>query len=166
MDLDIKRAFVHRTYGDIGSVTMTGNAKIALDGKDLPDASVAYLMNFALQSLQDAYAGAKTDDEAKANWAKKLKTLVEGTVGIRTGGSGVDALTKLMRSVAREIVRAKMAEANKPYKEFTAKTADEQNIVLDKVIEGNREVIEAEARKRMNAKTKLKDSVDLGDLGL
>lgn len=163
---EFTRSFIHRTFGDIGSVEVTGEATVALDGKALPDTSVQYLMNFALQSLQDAYAGAKDATEAGANWQKKLDALIEGTVGVRSGGGGVDAMTKLCRAVAREILRSKMALAGKPYKDFTAKDADEQNAVLDKIINANRDTIEAEAKKRLAAKSKLADSVDLGDLGL
>ena len=77
---DVKRGFTHRTFGEIGAVDMTAEvAKVTVNGTELPETSVEYLLHFALQSLQDAYAGAKNPTEAAAAFDKKLKALCEGT---------------------------------------------------------------------------------------
>ena len=77
-----------------------------LDGKVLPRVSIEYLMNFSLQSLQDAYAGADSMDEAQANWTKKYNALVEGTIGQRSS-DGVDEETRVARKVVLAALIAK-----------------------------------------------------------
>lgn len=75
--------------GRIGAVTLEANiTDVSVDGKSLPAASIEYLLNFSLQSLQDAYAGAESLTEATASWEKKLSALLEGTIGVR-GESGM-----------------------------------------------------------------------------
>ena len=59
-----------------------------LDGTELPQASADYLANFALQSLQDAYAGASSLDDATKRWEAKRTALLDGTIGARSGGGG------------------------------------------------------------------------------
>ena len=82
--MQITRTFTHRAYGPIATATLAhGNVGWTLDGKPLPQASVEYLLGFALQSLQDAYAGAKSPETAKAAYAAKHNRLIEGTVGAR-----------------------------------------------------------------------------------
>lgn len=104
---NIARAFDHKTHGRIGLVEMEANVtSIKIGDKVLPDTSVEYLLTFALQNLQDAYAGADSADDAKARWGKKLDRLIEGTIGVREAGDGASALTKAIRSVIGESLRA------------------------------------------------------------
>ena len=92
----INRTYNHREFGEIGKVTLTiPDGDWNLGGTVLPESSVEHLATFALQTLQDAYAGAKDETEAKANWVKKLTRLMEGTLGTR-GGEGLNDI----RSVA------------------------------------------------------------------
>ena len=99
------REFNHRTFGAIGRVVLEADVKVMkLNGQPIPDASVEYLLYFALQSLQDAYAGAKTEAEAKGAFGTKLDKLIAGTIGTRVGGAGVSEETR----VARQITRAKL----------------------------------------------------------
>lgn len=100
------REFNHRTFGQIGRVVLEADVKVMkLNGLPIPDASVEYLLNFALQSLQDAYAGAKTEAEATGAFGTKLDRLIAGTIGVRLGGgASVSEETR----VARQITRAKL----------------------------------------------------------
>jgi hypothetical protein len=91
--MKIERTFVARATtkrnwsGDIGRIEMeTDCAKISLNGKAIPPASVEYLLNFALQAFQDAYAGAESLAEAQGNFAKKIDAVVAGTLGMRGAG--------------------------------------------------------------------------------
>ncbi len=119
MEYNVKRAFEHKTHGQIGAVHLVADvAKVAIDGKELPGKSVEYLLNFALQSLQDAYAGAKNEAEAKAMFAKRLENVIAGTIGQRVGGGGQSEETRVTLSVVRAILKAKLtAEAYAQYKD-------------------------------------------------
>ncbi len=162
----INRSFAKR--GDngfhIGEVRLeAGIGEMQLNGKTLPANSVEYLLTFALQSLQDAYAGADNEEEAKARFDKKLNAVIEGTIGVRSGGGGLTEMQKVSRQVAREMIRAAYAKAGKAYGDFTSLSAGEQNAKLDAVVDKHREVVEAEAKKRIAAKGKVAD-IDLGDI--
>lgn len=104
----INREFNHRTFGKIGAAQLTidapakGKIVATLDGKELGDDSIEYLLNFALQSLQDAYAGAKTETDATVAFDKKRAAIIEGTVGMRGGGAGEEAHMPYVRQVIRK----------------------------------------------------------------
>lgn len=86
--MKIKRVYEHKDFGLIGSVELTvPETGWTIDGEELSPESVRHLATFALQSLQDAYAGAKTEADAKGNWAKKLDRITDGTIGTREGGA-------------------------------------------------------------------------------
>lgn len=107
--IETVREFNHRTFGSVGRAVLSAKvAEVTLNGKALPIGSVEYLLNFALQSLQDAYAGAKTEAEAKGAFDTKLDRIIAGTVGVRMGGGGVSEETKVARQVVREILRKKL----------------------------------------------------------
>lgn len=99
--------------GRIGSCELAlvspskGNVEFHLDGQVLPDQSVLYLMTFSLQSLQDAYAGAASLDEATANWEKKRDALINGTIGAR-GEGGLSDTERAEIYVAENAIRAKI----------------------------------------------------------
>jgi len=151
--VEFKRDFAHRTYGAIGSVelaAMVGDIK--LDGQVLPDTSVEYLLNFALQSLQDAYAGAKDAKEAQALWAKKRDALIAGTIGVRTGGAGVDEATAVARIIVRQYAKAKLGAKSKEWAKFTGLSDADQNAKLDEWHKANEaafaDAIKAELKRR------------------
>lgn len=107
----INRNYSHKRFGEVGSAEFVApDGTFFLDGSVLPDASVRHLLTFALQTLQDAYAGAENADEAIAAFLKKREKLLDGTLGERTG-TGVDAFTAVMRQVVRPIVKAKLGGA-------------------------------------------------------
>jgi len=155
MEYNVKREFAHKTHGQIGQVHLTADVtKVTIAGKEIPSKSVEYLLNFALQSLQDAYAGAKNEGEARGMFEKKLAALVEGTIGLRTGTS-VSEETRVAISVTRAILKANLtAEAFAKYK-------DDDDAVLA-AFEKNRDKVQphvdariAELRKERERKAKL-----------
>lgn len=107
--IETVREFNHRTFGHVGRAVLSAKVvDVTLNGKTLPIGSVEYLLNFALQSLQDAYAGAKNEAEAKGAFDTKLDRIIGGTVGVRMGGGGVSEETKVIRQVVREILRKRL----------------------------------------------------------
>lgn len=119
------------------------NTKFLVNGNELPEVSAQYLMNFALQSLQDAYAGAKDLAEAQANFQKKLDALLEGSIGIREGG-GVSEEIRIRRQFVMDAVRAAARKKEgKPWKEtekkaeYDALSDEEINAKLDYAFEKN-----------------------------
>lgn len=165
--INVTREFAHRTHGAIGKVVMTGEAAFKIDGKDLPDTSVEYLVNFALQSLQDAYAGSANQAEAQAAFAAKLKNIVDGTIGQRSSGGGVSEFTKVARSIVK-----KLLAGNDTGKAKLATFADmkdaEVNAALDEIYEKNSAKLEAavkaEVKRREDerkAKAKLTNSLEI-----
>lgn len=167
VEYNVARDFAHKQHGAIGSVKLSATVgSVELDGKALPDRSIEYLLTFALQSLQDAYAGADNAEDAQAKFDKKLESIVQGTIGVRTGGGGLTEMQKVSRAVAREMIRAAYAKAGKAYGDFTSLSTADQNEKLDSVVDKHREVVEAEAKKRIAAKSKIADAVDLDGLGI
>lgn len=110
----INRNYAHRTHGQIGSVTFEyPKGAFKLDGKELPEASVAHLMTFALQTLQDAYAGADDLAECIGAFEGKRDKLLAGTLGTRTGGTGIDERTYVIRLIVRTSLKAKLNAGGK-----------------------------------------------------
>lgn len=141
MTLVIERNFSRRgeNGGTISNVRLVADVtKVTLDGQELPDASVEYLLMFALQSLQDAYAGAKTLDEAKSMFAKKYDKLIEGKIGIRESGESISDEVRIGRKIMRQIIREKSPEQ---YKKLREMDEDAQIAALDKNIAKNAEHI-------------------------
>lgn len=100
--------------GRVGHTELVADGKKwTLDGKELPAESITYLMNFALQSLQDAYAGAESLSDAKARWQAKYDALVDGTVGMRGSGGGVSDETTAQRYVMKRAYFAQVDDAKK-----------------------------------------------------
>jgi hypothetical protein len=130
--MDYARTFTHRTFGPVGSVTFTvPKGKYAINGNELPESSVAHLMTFALQTLQDAYAGAKSTDEALGAFNGKLDKLLNGTIGTRGSGDGADERTRVARSVVMSAAKAKFGAKSPEWATFTGLPDDEQTAKLD-----------------------------------
>jgi hypothetical protein len=106
VNFTIPRAYAHRTHGDIGSVTLVApGGDYTLNGNVLPGKSVEHLLTFALQTLQDAYAGADNAADAVAAFTAKLDRLISGEIGVRQAGSGVSAMTSAIRQALRPFVK-------------------------------------------------------------
>ena len=149
MAYTINRSFAHRNYGAIGEVTLVADkGKFTLNGTELPDASVQHLLTFALQTLQDAYAGAKDADEAQGAFNGKLDKLLGGTIGTRAVGGGVSEEVAVARSIVRAAVKAKFGSKSPEWATFTGLADDEQNAKLDDWFAAN----EAAFRPAVDAK--------------
>lgn len=128
----ITRNYTHRTFGAIGSVEFAyPKGKFTLNGTELPEASVVHLMTFALQTLQDAYAGAKDQAEAEGAFGTKLDKLLTGTIGTRGGGDGVDERTRVARSVTMAAAKARFGAKSPEWATFTGLSDAEQAEKLD-----------------------------------
>lgn len=163
--MEVTRTFTHRTYGNIGSVELVApKGKWTLDGKELPEQSVDHLLHFALQTLQDAYAGSKTADEAKGAFDGKYDKLVNGTIGTRGGGEGATLETIVARSIMKVAAMAGLSEADR--KTFDEMDASAQNAKLDEWLVDNQPALQsaiddevAERKAKAARKAALKGSV-------
>ncbi len=144
----VDRTYKHREHGDIGSVQLiVEDGKWTINGNELPTASVHYLANFALQSFQDAYAGAKSQDEAIGAFNKKVDAVVNGTVGLRTGG--VSDVHKVMRTLARKVLRRDLTKVE--FKTFNNLETADQNSTLDTMIKDKEATYKTAADKYIKA---------------
>jgi hypothetical protein len=149
-NMTIARAFDHKTFGRIGIVNLEAEVgAVKIDGKELPATSVEYLLTFALQNLQDAYAGAESAVDAQARFGKKLDRLIEGTIGVRASGDGASAETKAIRAVIGDMLRAA-----KQWKEVIGKLdEDKRDEALDAIFakqpEAKQAAIRVKAQERM-----------------
>ncbi len=151
-----KRATEKSTWnGRIGatelvmSISPDGNIVASLDGNILPDASVTYLLNFSLQSLQDAYAGAESMDEATGNWGKKRDALIAGEIGIRSG-EGVSTFQSVARQIMRALLKKNAGPKSSDWVAFTAKSDADQNKVLDEKFKANKAKLEPVVNERVS----------------
>lgn len=145
--MQVVRNFVKRETeksnwsGDIGRIVLETDATvIKLNGKPVPLGSMEYLLTFALQAFQDAYAGAQNLEDATAAFDKKVAACIEGTIGVRTGG--VDEATKVARSVVRTILA----------KSWTKEQMDEvTDARLDEIFEKNKAKLQAAVDEQVEA---------------
>lgn len=124
-----------------------GELSATLNGKPLGEAMLQYLLNFSLQSMQDAYAGAASLTEATSWFEKKLDAIQNGTIGSR-GGSGVSEETIVQRLVARAayLASAKVSDSDK---EAFKKLDDEKaNELIDGIFAKNAEKLSAAVEKK------------------
>lgn len=147
---NIARAFDHKTHGRIGLVEVVAEVgSITIGGKKLPDTSVEYLLNFAMQNLQDAYAGADSAADAVGRFQKKLDRLLEGTIGTREAGDGASAETRAIRGVIGDMLRG----AGKWKEVIGALDEDKREAALDEIFakqpEAKQTAIRTTAQERM-----------------
>ncbi|TRC91148.1 hypothetical protein FJV80_04295 [Mesorhizobium sp. WSM4310] len=147
--MQVTRTFSHREFGNLGEATLAvEKGKWMLDGQALPDTSVEYLMGFALQSLQDAYAGAKNQEAAGAAFDAKRKRLIEGVIG-RQSGQAEEPHVRFIR----QMVRNALSPDNKARYETT--DAKERNKFLMGLFGGlapaKRDRLDAQARTAYEA---------------
>lgn len=108
--MQVTRTFNVKDKGLVGEVSLTvpDAMEWKIGDKVLPASSVEYLVNFALQSLQDAYAGAKTLDEAKGAWGKRLDRLIKGEIGTRSPTGGEEPWVAMAVKLFRGQLKAKV----------------------------------------------------------
>lgn len=158
----VKRATDKSAWdGTVGKVEFAApDGDWTLDGVKLGADSVAYLMTFALQAFQDAYAGAASLAEAQGNFAKKLTAVKEGTMGQRTGGGASEA-TLVARSIVKGLLKAKYGKDSAEFKALDDAKLDE---VFAKNEAKLRPQVDAELerrRKEREAKAKLGAGIEL-----
>lgn len=145
---EINRAFDHKTHGRIGLVKMEADCKsITINGTELPASSVEYLLTFALQNLQDAYAGADSAADAQARFGKKLDRLIAGTIGVREAGDGASAEVKMIRTVLGETLR-KTEKGKAAWKAHE----DDRAEWLDAVFAKQSDEVQAEIKAKADAR--------------
>lgn len=167
MEYAIERKFAHRTHGDIASVSLTAEVtSLKVNGQDIPAASVEYLLTFALQSLQDAYAGADSTANAKALFDKKLEKLIAGEIGVRGTGDGASEETKVQRSITKAMAKKNMGEKSEAWATFGGLSDADQNAKLDAWYKANEAALApfvkeelARREKARKAKAALANSV-------
>lgn len=159
--MEYTRTFTHRTYGNIGTVTFdVPKGTFKLNGETLPDASVAHLMTFALQTLQDAYAGSKSTDEALGAFNGKLDKLLNGTIGTRGTGDGADERTRVARSVVHLAAKAKFGAKSPEWATFTGLADDARNAKLDAWYDANRAAFDPSIDEEMARRAAKRASVN------
>ena len=133
--MQINRSYDHKRFGHVGDVVLEvepdgESVRVLLNDILVPESTMRHLFTFALQSFQDAYAGADDADEARANFDKKLAKAIAGEIGTKTG-TGIDRMHALRRIVARELCRDMMSGGE--YKTKLGKTvvAAEVDATLD-----------------------------------
>lgn len=155
----ITRSFTHRTFGAIGTVTLVGpKGKYMLNDHELPEASVNHLLTFALQTLQDAYAGAKSTDEALGAFNGKLDKLLNGTIGTRSSGDGADERTRVARSVTMAAAKAKFGSKSPEWATFTGLADDARNAKLDAWYAANRAAFDPAVDEEMARRAAKRDA--------
>lgn len=124
-------------FGEIATARWEADATLSIDGKPVPQASIVYLLAYGIrQTLQDSYASAESAEDAKAKYAAKLESIMDGTVGSRAGSGGVSDETLAGRNVIRRLIKAgRNPELAKEYK--AASDAKERNEILDARIAAN-----------------------------
>ncbi len=109
-----------------------------LNGQELSPASIDHLMTFALQTLQDAYAGAEDEADAKGRFEAKLARILDGTIGTRSGGgSGVDPVVAEIRNLIRADIKKAIGD------DWKTMDDDARNAALDKVFADQPEDVQA-----------------------
>jgi hypothetical protein len=143
--MEINRSYDHRggktktPFGHIGDVKFeTPKGKYLLNGHELPESSIAHLMDFALQTLQDAYAGSLSRDEALGDFNKKLDKILNGTLGTRSGGDGADERTRVMRSVVHLAAKARFGSKSAEWATFTGLDDEARNAKYESWYEANK----------------------------
>lgn len=102
-------------HGRVGHAefVIDGN-KWMMDGKELPEISVRYLIEYGIrQNLTDAYANGSDLEDGRARWQARYDALVNGTIGVRGSGGGVSDETTAQRYVMKRAYFAQVDDAKK-----------------------------------------------------
>lgn len=155
--------------GRIGVATLSVDYNSAsLMGEELSTTSFEYLLNFSLQSMQDAYAGAESLNEAVASFEKKRAAIIAGTIGTRASGGGASVFVTIARSIVRAACKAQWGAKSEKWAKLTAMSDDDQDAKLDTMYTANEAAfkpkVEAEIIRRAEervAKKALASTVEL-----
>lgn len=134
--MKVERNFIYDET-ELGAIELVApDGKWTLNGKELPEASVAYWLWYGGRCLQDCYASAKTDAEREGAYAKRYDKLLAGTVGIRSGGDGAGFETIVARSVMRGAFMAQYGKDSPERAAFLALSKSDENAKLDEWLDG------------------------------
>lgn len=127
--MQIIRKYDHADHGNIGTVELiVPDTGWIMDGMTLAPETVRHLATFALQTLQDAYAGAKNADDARGSFGKKYDRLIAGTIGTRVGGERnpvrARAIIIAMRHVKVDVAGMEPAAAAKARRAAAVRAID------------------------------------------
>ncbi len=122
-------------------IESNSDIKVMLDGNVLGAASIEYLMTFALQSMQDAYAGADSLSAAIGAFEKKRDAIIAGTIGVRGTGGGVDYFVEVARAMVWMNIKVQWGKKDPRWLDFVKLSAADQNAKLDGVYAANETVL-------------------------
>lgn len=109
--------------GRIGVVTLACEiSDVTLNGEPVAPAGVEHLLTFALQSFQDAYAGAADRADAVERHTAKLARVIAGTIGTHTRGEAEPAINRYIRAECRRVLSA---AAKAEYKKLAPDARDD-----------------------------------------
>jgi hypothetical protein len=169
MSIELKkwqRRYVKEMEGadplDLGVVTLEYPAgEWKLNGHTLGENAILHLVNFSLQTLQDAYAGKKLVSEATGAFNKKYDKLIKGTIGVRGANEPVTEYQAVARKQVQAAIKADAINGITA-KAFEALEKTAQLEWVDKFILDNdekvRPIVEeaiAEIKRQAEAKAKL-----------
>lgn len=166
MTYTINRQFNHREHGTIGAVEFTApEGTYKLDGKELPEASVRYLLNYALRALQDAYAGAGDKEEATDSFNARYKALIDGTVNQRQG-TGLSTEQRVALAIVKAWIKDNLSKLGKHKDTYVKADAKGKNKIALAIWESNKDafaplVDEEMARREAKAKALAKVKADI-----
>lgn len=154
------RTYTHAEFGKIGAVEIQWpEGDWMLDGKALPEKGVAHFINHALQSLQDAYAAAKSAGEARGAFSKKYDRILAGKIGVGTRES--DPIVAEMKRLAKAVVEKAVRAAN--IKLASVPVEAMAKLVADYISE-NEAKLRSEAEDNVRRAADLAGSIDLSGL--
>lgn len=168
-----QRRFVKEIEGgeplDLGIVTLEYPAgEWKLDGHVLNENAILHLVNFSLQTLQDAYAGKKLISEATGAFKKKYDKIINGTIGVRGANEPVTEYQAVARKQVQAAIKAN-AVATITSADFDKMEKTAQLEWVDKFILDNdekvRPIVEeaiAEIKRQAEMKAKLAAAFDFG----
>ena len=146
-------------HGRVGHAefVIDGN-KWMMDGKELPEVSVRYLIEYGIrQNLTDAYANGSDLEDGRARWQARYDALVNGTIGVRGSGGGVSDETTAQRYVMKRAYLAQVDDAKKAA--FKNMEPADQADLLDRLFAKNAAKLatemEAERKRRAAERAKL-----------
>ncbi len=175
--ITVERVFAKRETaksdweGRIGVATLVVDYESAtLMGEMLSEKSFDYLLNFSLQSMQDAYAGAQSLDEAIASFEKKRAAIIDGSIGTRASGSGASVFVTIARSIVKAACKTQWGAKSEKWAKLTGLSDDDQDAKLDAMYAANesafRPKVEAEIVRRAEANAAKKSLANVVELDL
>ena len=138
-------------------------ASIAIDGMELPEASIQYLIGYGIkQTLADSYAQLVDADKISAAFASKLANIIEGAYEFDgENGNRGDPVRGEMRKLAEAAILA--GKSRTAWVKVNGENAEKLlTAKVNKVMEANADKLRARA-EAIVAQRKLELDLDLGE---